>query len=258
MAFRSPTLRFAVGLLGFLAVASITTPPAVMQAPASQWLSLNIVRIKPDRIREYVEFQKSETIPALKKAGQTGRDAWRTATFGETYQIAYISRIRAFEQYDTPNPIIKALGEAGYQAYLAKVRPMIEGQTIQAVRTRPDLSYVANPATRPTLGILTTVDVHGNKLLDFEAYLKNEWIPALKKGGGTHYEVLQVMYGGLTTQYMTFVGLSNFAELDKGHPVTRALGEAGLMQMMAKHGGFAQRIERSIIRLDPELSFSAN
>ena len=55
---------------------------------------------------------------------------------------------------------------------------------------------------------------------------------------------------------MTLVGIDNYAELGKGHPVNRALGDDGLMKMMAKSGGFAQRIERKIIRLDPDLSFA--
>ena len=52
-----------------------------------------------------------------------------------------------------------------------------------------------------------------------------------------------------------YLGIDNFADLGKGHPVTKALGEDGVVKMMATSGNFTQHIERRIIRLDPDLSF---
>ena len=256
MAFRSPALRFGLGILGLTALAAVMAPTAQTQAPPSRLLALNIYKIKPEMQNAYIELQKSIVIPALQKSGQTWRDAWRTGVLREAYEFAYVSEIQGFERYDSPPPISKALGEAGYADYLAKVRPMIVSQNIYAIRTRPDLSYMADGVAQPKLAILTTVDVYANKLPDFETYIKTEWVPALKKGGGKSYAVSQVLYGGVGAQYLTLVGIDNYAELGKGHPVNRALGDDGLMKMMAKSGGFAQRIERRMVRLDPDLSFA--
>ena len=256
MAFRSPTLRFGLGILGLTALAAVMSPAAQTQAPPSRLLMLNVVKVKPEMVRAYIDFQKSVAMPALQKGGQTWRDAWRTGVFGDAFEFAYVTEIQGFEQFDSPNPIIKALGEAGYADYLAKIRPMIVSQNMSAIRTRPDLSYIADPSVQPKMAILTIVDVYANKLPDFETYIKTEWVPALKKGGGKYYGVSQVLYGGVSTQYMSLVGIDNYAELGKGHPVNRALGDDGLMKMMAKSGGFAQRLERKIIRLDPDLSFA--
>ena len=104
--------------------------------------------------------------------------------------------------------------------------------------------------------ILTTVDVPADKLAEFETFLKNDWVPALKTGGGKYYAVSQVVYGGSTTQYYTLVGVDSFADIGKGHPVTRALGEEGLVKLMARTGSFTRHIERTVIRLDPDLSFA--
>ena len=99
------------------------------------------------------------------------------------------------------------------------------------------------------------MSVKSDKLMDFETFIKGEWIAALKKGGGKHYSVSQVVYGGNTTEFMTLVGIDTFADLAKGHPVTKALGEEGLVKLMAKAGGFAQHVDRRVIRLDSDLSF---
>ncbi len=132
---------------------------------------------------------------------------------------------------------------------------MISAQRVYAIRTRPDLGYVADGSAPPKMAILTLVDVQATKLSEFEAFVKGEWLAALKKGGGKFYAVSQVVYGGSTTQYHTLVGIDNFADLGKGHPVTRALGEDGVVKMMTRSGNFTQHIERRIIRLDPDLSF---
>ena len=69
------------------------------------------------------------------------------------------------------------------------------------------------------------------------------------------YSVSQVVYGGNTTEYMTLVGIDTFADLAKGHPVTKALGEEGLVKLMAKSGGFAQARRSADHPSHPDLSF---
>lgn len=255
MSHRSPVCRF---VFGFLCLAALAALPLLAQTapPASQLLSLTVVTIKPGMMQAYIDYQKSDVIPALQKGGQTWRDSWRTAVFGDPFEVAHVTEIKSFDQYDSPAPIRKALGDAGYAAYLAKVSPMVSGQRTYAIRTRPDLSYMADGAAQPKMAILTKVDVRADKLTEFEAFIKGDWIAALKKGGGKYYSVSQVVYGGSTTQYMTLVGIDNFADLGKGHPVTKALGDAGLVKLMATSGAFTNQIDRRVIRLDPDLSFA--
>jgi hypothetical protein len=261
MTLRVPTrvLRFALGSLAVLALtapaqplAAQTAPPA---APASRLLQLTIVNIKPGMMNAYVDYQKTEIVPALQKAGVKWRDSWRTAVFGDLFEVANVTEIKSLAQYDAPPPLRTALGEEGYKAYQAKMGAMADSARTYAIRTRPDLSYIPDPAYEPKMAILTRVEVNADKLADFETFIKNDWIPALKQGGGKYYAVSQVVYGGTTTLYFTLVGIDTFADLEKGHPVTRAIGEDGLMKLMTRIGGFEHHIERNIIRLDPDLSF---
>jgi hypothetical protein len=241
-----------------LSLAALAALPLLAQTapPASQLLQLTVLTLKPGTTQAYVDFQKSEVIPALQKAGQTWRDSWRTAVFGDTFEVAHVSQLTDFARYDSPSPLRKTLGEAGYAAYVAKVSTMVASQRTYAIRTRPDLSYMPDATAQPKLAVLTRVDVRADKLAEFEAFIKGDWLSALKKGGGKYYSVSQVVYGGSTTEYMTLVGLDSFADLDKGHPVTKALGEAGVVKLMATSGTFTKQIDRTIIRLDPDMSFA--
>lgn len=255
MGFRSSTRRFALGLLGIVALAAVAARPALSQAPAApELLSLNVVTVKPDMVRAYIDLQKAEVIPALRKGGQPFRETWRSAAFGDPFMFAHVTLIRGFDQYDGPSPMVKALGQDGYQAVLAKLRPMLTSQRTYALRMRSDLSFRAEGAQAQPMAILTVVHVQPTKLLDFEAFIKGEWIPAVKKGGGRSYSVVQVLYGGGTTEFHTLVGIDKYADLGS-HPASKALGEDGVTKLMAKSAGFASSIERSVIRLDPDLSF---
>jgi hypothetical protein len=99
------------------------------------------------------------------------------------------------------------------------------------------------------------VEVVTGRQPEFEAILKNDWAPALKKAGVPSYGVSQVMLGGAITEYYTFTPLENYAQLDKGHPIQQSLGEAGLNELMAKMGATIHHAERIVIKYDDELSF---
>jgi hypothetical protein len=231
---------------------SAQTPPA---APAkSRLLQLVVVKVRPGMMKEYIAYQKSDVIPALQKGGVKWRDSWRTAAFGDPFEVAHVTEVTGLDQYDSPPPLQKALGDAGYAAYQAKAGSLISSVKYYLIRTRPELSYMAD-ATQPKMAILTSVDVMTDRTVEFESFIKSDWIPALKTGGGKYYAVSQVVYGGSPTEYMTLVGVENFADIGKGHPVMRAVGEDGIVKLMTKVGPYAHHIERQVIRLDPDLSF---
>jgi hypothetical protein len=260
MTLGSPRVRLALVLSAVTACAAL--PPLAAQTPApdpmkSRLLQLTIATLRPDMVKTYIDYQKSDVIPALQKGGVKWRDSWRTASFGDIFQVAHVTDVTSLDQYDAPPPARKALGDEGYAAYQAKIGSMVSSVRTYLIRTRPDLSYMPDPAApQPKMAILTTIEVAPDKIAEYEAFIKSDWIPALKTGGGKLYEVSQVVYGGSLSQYFSLVGVDSFADIAKGHPVTRALGEEGMIKLTAKVGSYTRRVERTIIRLDPDLTFA--
>lgn len=255
---RAVVIRFIAGVGAVLALAPVMPSALRAQQPAAappSFVLLNLVDVRPDAMADYVALQKSETMPALQKAGIEWRDAWRAATFGDAFTVAYISPIKSFAQFDEPPPTRRALGEEGYRTYIAKMRKLVNGVRMYALRGRPDLGYRSEGAAMPKLGVLASIEVNPGRQQEWETFVKNEWAPALKKGGAPSYSVNQVVFGGSIGEYYTFTPLPNFAELDKGHPIQRAMGEDALNRLMAKVGPSVHRAERIIIRYDDELSF---
>jgi hypothetical protein len=229
---------------------------AASSTPAAPtFIRLTIVEVRQDMVLDYIALQKSDTIPAMQKAGIQWRDAWNSAVFGSSNTIAYITPLKSFAALDGPNPLMTAMGEEAWRQYRAKMDKLITSQRTYALRDRPDLGLKTEGSPMAKLGVLAEVEVVPGRTTEFETILKNEWTPALKKAGVANYGVSQVVFGGSAGQYYTFTPIENFAQLDKGHPIVQSIGEAGMNRLIAKMGNSTRSVERYIIRYNDELSF---
>jgi hypothetical protein len=235
-------------------------PQASATKPSGpSFVVLRVTNVKPDSMSDFVALQKSDTIPNLQKAGIEWRDAWRNAVVGQPNTVAFITPLKSFSELDGDNPMLKAVGPEGYRTYMEKMNKLIANTRVYIVKARPDLGYRDESASAsnnmPKLGVLADVEVQPGKQPDFEAIIKAEWVPGLKKANVMSYSVSEVVFGGAIGEYYTFTPIANFAALEKGHPIQQSLGEAGLNRLMAKMGPNIRHAERFIIRYDEELSF---
>src|SRR5258708_39579317 len=73
---------------------------------------VTFTHVKPDMLTEWVDLQKNEVVPALKKAGQKSRTVYSSGLFGNSYEYVVITPMENFAAFDAGNPLIKVLGEA--------------------------------------------------------------------------------------------------------------------------------------------------
>src|SRR5258706_12114086 len=135
------------------------TEPAAQAPSGPQWVSISVVRVKPDMVNEWLDLNKNTVIPALRKAGVKSRDAWLTAQFGEAFEYLFVTPVESLAQYDGESPVRKGLGEEGYQAYLEKARRMVTSVHTTAARARKDLSYEGKTSWPPKLIVVATIQV---------------------------------------------------------------------------------------------------
>jgi len=223
-------------------------------APQRQLLMINEVQLKPETAPEWTELQKS-VLDSMKKVATRGREVWASGPGGDPWARAIVTPIASMEQFDSPNPFVKALGEQAFAEYSAKNRKLVASSHSTIVVTRPDLGFGTRPTGTPKLALLSIVNAASGRGPDFEALLKNDVVPALKKGGVGYYSVVQVVFGDDVNKYMTLTLLENFAEIAKGSPLERALGPEGMAKLTQKAGPLVTRLERRIIRYVPDLSF---
>jgi hypothetical protein len=228
---------------------------AAKPAPKREMIQVTVVKVKPDLLNEWLEFQKNETIPMLKKAGAIRRDAWQTGIFGESGMYAFVVPIESFNQYDGDNPPLRALGADGARAYAEKNRRFLVSSHTYADQTRPDLGYEVKMSGPPKLALLSNVRIALGKGADYEALVKSDVLPVMRKAR-LGYAVSQTVLGGDINQFTTLIFYDTFADIGKGHPFDRILGADGSRQLTAKAAGIVTHVERSIVRYVPELSFA--
>ena len=241
---------------GVLVLATVFLAAQAPKPAVSQLFVANFVTVKPGMGPEYTAVQVNEQMPALKKAGAPGRQAWSSGVFGEAGGFAFFSPLTDMAQFDKEPPLRQALGEQGAAALNAKTAQLTESRRTLLVRTRPDLSYEPNPGGAPAaLALVTEVDVVPGRKGDFEAFLKKEVLPAMQQAKVKGYSVLEVIYGDSVNGYMTAVGYDDYASMGKGHPFQVALGEEGARKLDARIAGIVAHVTRFVARYRADLSF---
>jgi hypothetical protein len=148
-----------VVLASFAAVLGVRGSAQTQKPAQPQLLSATIVTLKPGMGPQYVELQIKETMPAQQKGGALGREAFSGGVFGQGDTFAFFAPVQSLAQYDSPNPMVKALGQEGAAALAAKTAAMIATRRTMLVRVRPDLSIAGDPKAGPArLALVSEVD----------------------------------------------------------------------------------------------------
>jgi hypothetical protein len=242
-----------------LAVALAIVLPASL-APAqtpppnpSGLLVLSIIDVKPDMMSEFGELQ-AQTMNAQRKGGQAWRETWNSAQFGFPYRVGVLRPLTSFAELDGQSFTIKGAGAEQARVINERARRMIVAQRILALRVRPDLGLGSRPAT-PDLAVVTTVTVAQGRVPEYEAAVKNDVLPALRKAGVPYFAVSQVLYGGDPNQFLTLQLVDGFAGLDRQPPMQRAMGAEGFARYQQKLVGVVVHVEREVVRFNSALSF---
>ena len=254
-----PRMLRALGVVALLLAAAQSQPSLAQNptaAPTPEFLSITVVSVRPNMVADFQNFMKTTTNPALKKGGLKWREVWQNTTAaGDAFEYVIVAPVGAFAEYDGPSPIEKALGAQGYADWLTKAGSLVTSVRRYIIRTRPDLSYAAKMTGPPKLAVLHSVHVAPGRNLDYENYLKNDYLPVMQKGEVT-YLVSQSIFGGDANEYVTLTMRNSFADLDKGPVVVQVLGAEGAAKLAQKMpAGTVTHVERSITRFVPDLSF---
>jgi len=238
---------------------SSQAPVAATAAPQRNWYSVQIVTVRPESMNEFVEFQKSQTIPMLQRAGVKKRDVWQGgAPFGDGGSYAFVAPIDKFAEYDQDPAALRVLGAEAGRVYQEKNRKMLASSRRFAVQDRAELSILPAAGFKPKAGVLTLTTIVPGHAADYEAYLKNDLLPVNQRGNVKGYLVSRTTFGGDPNEYALMQLIDSYAEIDKGPATTRVLGEAGARQLTAKGAPHVASQRRELLRYVPELSFQVS
>ncbi len=221
----------------------------VCLAPA-QLMRVMVAEVKPDHVLEFRDLQKKATA-AYQKAGTSYRAVYAPAGLGEQNVWYGFTPLAGFAEFDAPT-VEKAMGEA-YKDFLAQARNCVTNVHYEVVERRPELTIDEGP--RPGgLYSMAQLQVRPGHETAFEEKYKAA-TAALKKIGVKTLLVSRVRYGNEIGLYRIGLALPNYAELDKGQTLTRAMGAEAYAKWRASVAEHLTSVKYQIVKLDDELSY---
>ena len=234
-------------------VLSLGLVPAA-HAQETEWMQVDIVNVVPNRLDDYVELQLEEVNPTLQRAGVPWRSVWRVAEFGNSYELQLVTPMTSLAQYDTGGPIARVLEPDRRLRLVDRLRRMTVSRKRYAIRYRPDVSVEADEVGGLSLARVTTVEIAPGREADWERFMTSS-LPAFS-GANLVFGVYERVFGPGPASWLVVENYSSFAQLEQPSLLVRAFGEEA-DAASAQVAGVVTSIERTVLRYDAELSYSA-
>lgn len=244
--------------LGALLLAASITPFCFAQnqnqpAPPPQLYWATVTQVKPGMMQQYQDFMKNETLPAFKKAGGKEISVWVVQNFGPGGEIWSFRPVENFKGLDEPGFLVKALGEAGARAWVAKRAQMITGSRSLLVSIIPALG--APIKSQPKLALSVTTAVTPGRVAEYTKWLKENGLVANAKTNSKGVITFVEGLGGNPNAIRVAVYFDNFEDIGNFvQAYNKAMAELKLQPNPPI--GVQERIEFGVYRHVPELSIT--
>ncbi len=98
---------------------------------------------QPGKLNDVLAVLKEETLPAMKQGGATAWGVALTRFGAPTNEIHTHAGLSGWSELDQPSPIRKALGEEGFQKYVARMGSMLTSAEYTIYLLSPEMSHMA-------------------------------------------------------------------------------------------------------------------
>ncbi len=100
--------------------------------------------VRPDQLEAYRALVKSDLLPAAKKSGVKTYSVAHVRAGGANQEYNTVSGLDNWAALDGESPIVTGLGgQAAYDKFLAKLRPLVTRTEYEMYRYMPNQSYLA-------------------------------------------------------------------------------------------------------------------
>ena len=246
-------IRVAV-IAAFLVLVGMSGVPALRAQDASDWLRVNVVNVVPERLEDYIELQLTEVTPGLQEAGVPWRSVWRTAEFGNSYELQFVQPVGDLADYDAGGPLARVMQPDRLQRLIDRLRRYTVSRQSYAVRYRAELSVESDDVASLFVARVSTLEVAPGRVGEWTAFLERNLTQF--RGAGVVFGVYQRMLGPAPTAWQLVENHESFAELAQPSIIVRAFGEQA-DSVASELAGVVLSVQRSVLRYDPELSYSS-
>jgi len=240
----------AAAVLVLFATGAVTTLGA---QDAADWLRVSIVHVVPEQFEDYIELQINEVNPGLQRAGIPWRSAWRTAEFGDSYELQFITPLRDLADYDAGGPLARVMRPDRFQRLADRLRRATVSRHVHVAQYLPELSVETDDLGDQSLARVSTLQIAPGRVADWTMFLRRNREEF--RGAGVAFGVYQRMFGPGPTSWQVVENHASFTELVRPSIIVRAFGD-NADSVSAELAGVVVSVERAVLRYDPELSYT--
>jgi hypothetical protein len=235
-----------------LTAIAVFMPPAWAQQANIR--SVTFYRVKPDRLGD-MQAAAKEYKAILQKAGSNRYYTdWLSLTGPNEYlHVVNYSKWADIDMTVAQDPKLKEQA-ADLQRIVTRIIQCTESSHRVIEEVLPDSSLPPSKEL-PDLIRAVRLRVRPDKVNDFLALSKSEILPAQKKSGVKVYSIARVRYGAPSSEFLTVLGLSKWADLDEPYGVQKAMGEEGYQRFLSKITPLLLESEYNMYRLQRDLSY---
>jgi hypothetical protein len=249
---RLPHNRLLLSLCaGAVALACSLSTPALAQTPTL--VRYTHTQVKPEMLNDWLDLQKNEVVPALKKAGQTTRTVLVASLFGNSYEYVTVTPFAKYADFDGDSPLVRALGQVAAARLIEKLRKCVASQFSYAGTRLTDISNVLDG---PPSAVVVTVRyrIATGKMADFQDLVKSDVLPVYKKAK-VRLTVTQRGPGANVNDVTVSTGYAKYADLDAGPFLAKQLGADAAAKLNAKFAPLRTLVEVVVRSRVADLSF---
>ncbi len=235
-----------LGLLAFLTVAPVKAQDN--QAPA--WLDVTIVQVKGGKGAEFESLLK-DMMAARRKANLPVGQVFSVAS-GHPNEYHIVTPMQSLAVNDKPQPFMQPAAQA---VWLMRITETIDSVRFFYARTYPQHSIEGNTnGPPPQLLLLRTVQVVSGREDDYEAWVANQLMPAMRQANVMGHTLSRGVFGDSPKNFYHATPVANWAALDGQDPLLASMGERRYNQMLDALDGMIERNDLIVARLRPDLT----
>ncbi len=223
--------------------------------PGNTRLLVTEVHVKPEMVAEWLALERTEVVPALKKAGIKQYTVFQTV-IGEATDYVIVRPLPSFAEFNGPDALERALGKDKAAALVEKLRDCTVSMH-RSIENRHD-EFFLDPGSAQTLFVSRYRAMPG-KARDYMSFVRTEMYPVMKqaKENGTFsgLEVTTSVQGGEPGIITLNMYYPDFSPLDGPPPIAKTLGPQGTAAFLTKGAGLISQLEQRILKRVPDLSF---
>ncbi len=237
---------------------SVYTGHVYAQAAAgSQSTTLLFTRytLKPDLRSQWLQLEKDQVVPALKKAGIKHLSVYETV-LGDAPEYTTVRELASFGEFDGPDPLVRAMGASAAARLEEKLDACTQSIHRSLEKRRGD--FFLDPGNAE-VQYASKYRAMPGKSQAYMEFFRAEMMPALRKaqanGTFSGIDVTVSAHGGewgLITLYMYY---PRFAPLDDEPPVAKTLGPEGTRVLLQKGAGLITPLEWIVRKRVADLSY---